>query len=71
VRSCLLGLSATFSGHEPFFVVAPTTLSTVSSAELHERFHPDVLLRRPIAGSAGFYDCSKATKLLGWTHDET
>ncbi len=69
VRSCLLGLSATFTGHEAFFVVAPTTLATVSSAELHARFHPDVPVRHPLTGSAGFYDCSKATKLLGWTHD--
>jgi nucleoside-diphosphate-sugar epimerase len=71
VRSCLLGLSAGYTGHEAFFIVAPTTASSVSSAELHARYHPDVPVRRPLPAAAGFYDCSKATKLLGWTHDDT
>ena len=69
VRACLLGLTAAFTGHEVFFIVAPTTATTVSSAELHERFHADVPVRRPLDGNAGFYDCGKAAKLLGWVHD--
>ena len=70
VRACLLGLSADFSGHEVFFIVAPTTTSALDSAELHRRFYPDVPLRRPLERHEGFYDCQKARRLLGWVHDE-
>lgn len=69
VRACLLGLTAGFTGHEAFYVVAPTTATTLKSSELYSRFHGDVPLRRTLEGNAGFYDCAKATKLLGWVHD--
>ncbi|WP_020576454.1 NAD-dependent epimerase/dehydratase family protein [Actinopolymorpha alba] len=67
--ACLRALTADFSGHEVFFVVAPTTTSALSSEELHQRFYPDVPVRRPFADHLGFYDCGKAVKLLGWVHD--
>nr|WP_202896782.1 NAD(P)-dependent oxidoreductase [Actinopolymorpha pittospori] len=68
-RACLLGLTADYTGHEAFFVVAPTTTSAIDSAELQERFYPDAPVRRPLEGNDGFYDCAKAKKLLGWVHD--
>ncbi|HZC27810.1 MAG TPA: NAD(P)-dependent oxidoreductase [Actinopolymorphaceae bacterium] len=68
-RACLLGLTADYRGHEAFFIVAPTTTSDLSSAELRRRYHPDVPLRRELEGNAGFFDCAKAAKLLGWVHD--
>ncbi|MEQ4204778.1 NAD(P)-dependent oxidoreductase [Actinopolymorpha sp. B17G11] len=68
-RAFLSALTADFTGHEAFFVVAPTTTTSVPSAELRSRFYPDVPLRRSLEGHAGFYDCGKAAKLLGWTHD--
>lgn len=70
VRACLLGLRGDFTGHEVFFIVAPTTTSAVASGELHRRFHPDVPLRRSLEQHEAFYDCGKATRLLGWVHDE-
>lgn len=68
-RAFLSALTADFTGHEAFFVVAPTTTTSVPSAELRSRFYPDVPVRRSLEGNAGFYDCGKAAKLLGWTHD--
>lgn len=68
-RACLLALTAPFSGHERFYVVAEDTHSPVSSDELHRRFYPDVPLRAPVDGHRGFFDCRKAERVLGWRHD--
>ena len=70
-RAFLLALEADFAGHEAFFVVAPTTTVTTESAELAERFYPGVPIRKPLPGTTGFYDCDKAARILGWTHDAT
>nr|WP_202889808.1 NAD(P)-dependent oxidoreductase [Actinopolymorpha rutila] len=68
-RACLLGLTADFTGHEVFFVVAPTTTSVLDSQELRRRFYPDVEVRTELSGQQGFYDCGKAVRVLGWSHD--
>lgn len=68
-RACLLALTATFTGHERFFVVAPDTTAEVSSGELRRRCYPGVPLRRALEGRASFFDCGKAERLLGWRHD--
>jgi UDP-glucose 4-epimerase len=69
-RACLLPLSADVRGHERFYVGAPRTMMVQPSAELKQRYYPDVPLRRPLAGNDGFYDCDKASRVLGWRHDE-
>ena len=68
-RACLLGLTTvTFSGHEAFFIVAPSTVVNVDSAALQKEVYPEVEdIRRPWKGNASFFDCSKAERLLGWT----
>ncbi len=68
-RACLLGLTADFTGHEVFFVVAPTTTSALDSEQLRRRYHPDVDVRTELSGQQGFYDCGKAARVLGWSHD--
>jgi nucleoside-diphosphate-sugar epimerase len=68
-RAFLSALSADFTGHEAFFVVAPTTTTSVPSTELRARYYPGVPVRRPMEDRSGFYDCNKAAKMLGWTHE--
>ncbi|KAI0029283.1 hypothetical protein K488DRAFT_56731, partial [Vararia minispora EC-137] len=57
-------------GHERFFIVAPDTATVYDSAELKAEFYPGVPVRegRKIEGRIGFFDCSKAERLLGWVH---
>lgn len=69
-RACLLALTASFTGHERFYIVAPETMMELPSLELWARFYPDVPLRKALRGREGFYDCHKAEQLLGWRHDE-
>lgn len=55
-------------GHETFFTVAPTIAQQTSSMELVKKHFPEVTdFRREYKGNEGFYDCSKAERLLGWT----
>lgn len=68
--ACLLALTAPFTGHERFFIVAPTTMTDQPSLELKARFFPDVPLRCDLPGQQGFFNTAKATHLLGWHHDD-
>ncbi|MDJ0752164.1 MAG: NAD(P)-dependent oxidoreductase [Ardenticatenaceae bacterium] len=69
-RACLLSLTAPFSGHEAFYIVAPLTASDTPSQTLTQQHYPSVPLRQEITGHTGFFDCRKAEQLLGWTHQE-
>jgi len=73
-RACLLGLTApesAFQGHEAFFIVAPTTVVPFDSAQLLKDTYPEVKdIRTAVKGNSGFFDCGKATKVLGWTENE-
>jgi nucleoside-diphosphate-sugar epimerase len=68
-RSCLLSLTADFTGHEVFYIVAPDTIAEVPSLELKEKFYPDVPVRGDLSGHRSFFDSSKAERILGWKHD--
>lgn len=68
-RACLLGVTADFSGHEPFYIVAPQTMMENRSLELIEKFYPDVPIVGDMSGRAGFFNCARAEQLLGWRHD--
>ncbi len=69
-RACLLALRADFNGHEAFYIVAPHTVMDTPSLELKQQFFPDVPLRGDLSANQGFFNCSKAERLLGWKHDE-
>ncbi|KAF8320789.1 NAD(P)-binding protein [Clavulina sp. PMI_390] len=57
-------------GHEVFFIVGPTHCCPESTSnELVEKYFPGVEMRKKLSADAGFYNCSKAWKLLGWKHD--
>jgi nucleoside-diphosphate-sugar epimerase len=64
--ACLRACEADFVGHEVFFIVAPETISDVSSAELHKRWYPTVPMLRPLMGNESFFNCEHATQILGW-----
>jgi len=68
-RACLASVSASFSGHEVFYIVAPETTMDELSASLKQRFFADVPLRGELQGHRGFYSTTKAEQLLGWKHD--
>ncbi len=67
-RAFLLALTADFSGHEAFFIVAPDTMVNTPSQQLKARHYPDVPLREELVGNQGFFNCRKAERLLGWRH---
>ncbi|KAF8632267.1 hypothetical protein AX15_002012 [Amanita polypyramis BW_CC] len=62
--------SGRWSGHEAFYIVAPTTAAGRDSEELRQKYWSDVPVKqgKEISGKSAFFDCSKAEKLLGWVH---
>lgn len=70
VNACLLALQASFIGHEAFYIVAPTTSIETPSSELIRQFYPTVPLRGDFTGNRGFFDTTKAERMLGWVHIE-
>lgn len=67
-RACLLSISADFTGHERFYIVAPDTTSDTPSRELRDAYYPEVTVTGDLSGHAGFFNCAKAERLLGWVH---
>jgi UDP-glucose 4-epimerase len=68
-RACLASVSASFTGHEVFYIVAPETSMDEPSATLKQRFFPDVPVRGGLQGHQSFYSTAKAEQMLGWQHD--
>lgn len=66
--ACLRSLSADFTGHQVFYIVAPDTLLEEPTIDVAARLHPEVEIRKPLPGNASFFDSTKAERLLGWTH---
>ncbi len=67
-RAHILAIQADYTGHEVFFITAPTTGSAIPSLELARHAYPHVPIRGDLSGNKSFYDCSKAARLLGWIH---
>lgn len=65
--ACLRACRADFTGHQAFFIVAPDTAADPGSADLYQRWFPGVPLRQPLVGRQGFWDCSRAARVLGWS----
>ncbi len=65
-RACVAALAAQDRGHEAFSVIAQRTASDITSPALHQRFYPEVPLKAELSGHEGFYDLTKAERLLAW-----
>jgi nucleoside-diphosphate-sugar epimerase len=68
-RACLLSLDARWTGHEAFFITAPDTTSDTPSLELAAKYLPGVPIKGDLSGNKSFFNCAKAERLLGWTHN--
>jgi nucleoside-diphosphate-sugar epimerase len=69
-HACLLSLTATFKGHEVFYITAPDTIADTPSLELKQKFFPAVPLRGDLSDHKSFFNSSKAERLLSWKHDQ-
>lgn len=69
-RACLLAVTADFSGHEKFYIVAPQTCTSEETVALCRKYYPHTELRKELSGHDGFFDCSKAGLTLGWYHKD-
>jgi UDP-glucose 4-epimerase len=69
-RAILLSITAEFSGHEVFYITAPRTASPEASPDLANKYYPSTEVRGDFSGNDSFFDCSKAARILGWTHKE-
>ncbi|MFN8482429.1 MAG: NAD(P)-dependent oxidoreductase [Anaerolineae bacterium] len=69
-RACLSVMTADYKGHEVFYIIAPHTTEETPSLDLAGEFFPNVPIRGDLSGTRGFFDCSKAERLLGWLHDQ-
>lgn len=61
-------MRADFVCSEAIYIVAPTTTALQPTSELLREHYPDVPIRRDLNGEngfGGFFDCSKAGRLLG------
>lgn len=67
-RACLLSLTASYTGHEAFFIIASQTMVDTPSAALARQHFSEVPLAHELGGTEGFYDCRKAERFLGWKH---
>lgn len=66
--ACLAAVQADFRGSEVVYVVAPTTTASQPTDELRRDYYPDVPVHGDLGGPSGFggfFDCSKAQRLLG------
>ena len=61
-----LAVEADITGHEIIHITAADTRAEVPSAELIERFFPDVPVKREIPGHVTLHDTSKSQRLLGF-----
>ena len=59
-----------WSGHEAFFITAPTITSDEEAEELYKNHWKDVPVKVGKNLKKGFFDCSKAERILGWVHRE-
>jgi nucleoside-diphosphate-sugar epimerase len=64
--ACLLAVLRPTPGHAVYYIVADRTTTDAPSTELVARWYPDVSLRAPMEGNAGFYSTARASADLGW-----
>lgn len=69
-RACLAAMHVTWRGHEVFYIVAPESASATPSETLAQQYYPQAIHKPHLTGDCGFFDCSKAERLLGWKHHQ-
>jgi len=69
-RACLHSLTTDFKGHEVFYIVGPRTCMAEPSLDLAQKYYPNTPIRGDLSGNTGFFDCSKAERVLGWRHED-
>ena len=57
-----------WSGHEAFLIVAPEPAEDVGLKVLYEKYWSHVPIKEGKDIEKGFFDCSKAERVLGWVH---
>ncbi len=67
-RACLLALTADYTGHEAFYIVATRTIMQENSLDLAREHFPHTPIRGDLSGHTSFFNCAKAARLLGWHH---
>lgn len=68
----LLAAAGDLPPHDVYFLNADDTLALEPTAELVERFRPDLLpLVRDLAGHASLMTCNKLKSATGWRHQTT
>lgn len=67
VQASLSAMQVEFTGSEVIYVVAPTTSSARTTANLRAEYYPDVAVRGDLSRHRGFFDCTKSAQLLGLT----
>ena len=70
-RAHVLALKASYTGHEVFFTTALISGSAIPSIELARHAYPEAEIRGDLSGHQSLYNCNKATRLLGWVHNDT
>ena len=56
------------TGHEAFFIVAADLTERAEPQVLYEKYWKHVPIKEGKDLSRGFFDCSKAERVLGWVH---
>lgn len=69
-RACLLALEAEWTGAEIFYAIAEDHCVPNGDSEgLAKEYFPEAVIRRKFTRlEEGFFDCSKAERMLGWKH---
>ncbi|KAJ1311536.1 hypothetical protein OPQ81_010020 [Rhizoctonia solani] len=70
-RACLLALEAEWTGAEVMYIIGEehcVVPGEGTAEELAKRYFPRAVLRKNFGPQEGFFDCSKAERLLGWKH---
>ncbi|HEY0033930.1 MAG TPA: NAD(P)-dependent oxidoreductase [Devosia sp.] len=66
--ACLLSIEKPIPGHEPYYIVSPTTTSKTPSLQLAAEHFPHVPVTGDLTDHKGFFNSAKAERLLGWKH---
>ncbi|KAG8924815.1 UDP-glucose 4-epimerase 5 [Tulasnella sp. 419] len=69
-RASLLALEVDWKGHEVMYIVSELhDAEGYHALDLAKTYYPKAKIRCSLSKDQGFYDCSKAERLLGWKHE--